>query len=182
MEEWAKSLIETVWIDEQDSPIIHMIKDLLKLADKELYLRAREKKITIRQFKTRCMEILNGNQFPFIDYDDVVHLIHPDCRNLDMRKVDKWAMAVYGKHLDELPLKGPDSFVNGVEDWAAQPRCLRSIANFFMPEKRAVSTAANNGRKGRQRYRGIPIHREWDFQNAKKIKPLDKAVETEKKE
>ena len=41
-------MIETVWSHEQDSPILPMIKDLIKLADKELYLRAREGKITIR--------------------------------------------------------------------------------------------------------------------------------------
>lgn len=79
MDEWAKVMIETIWSHEHDSPIVPMIKDLLKLADKELYLRAREMKITIRQFKTRCMERLNGNKVTFIDYDDVVHLIHPDC-------------------------------------------------------------------------------------------------------
>ena len=162
MDEWAKRLVETCWTDELDSPIIHRIKDLLLLADKELYLRAREKKITIRQFKTRCMEILNGNQFPFIDYDDVVHLIHPDCRNLDMRKVDKWAMAVYGKHLDELPLKGPDSFVNGIPEWAALPRCSRSIAGFKTTEKN-TSKSQDTKRKGRPRYKGNYVHREWDF-------------------
>lgn len=48
MDEWAKTLIESVWMDEQDSPILPMIKDLLKITDKELYLRARAKKITIR--------------------------------------------------------------------------------------------------------------------------------------
>ena len=79
MDEWAKCLIETVWDDERDSPILPIIKELLKLADKELYLQARDKKITIRQFKTRCMERLNGNQFPFIDYDDIVHMIIPEC-------------------------------------------------------------------------------------------------------
>ena len=48
MDEWAKNLIETVWVDEHDSPLLPMIKELLKLADKELYLQARERKITIR--------------------------------------------------------------------------------------------------------------------------------------
>ena len=43
------------------------------------------------------MEKLNGNQFPFTDYDDVVHLIHPDCRNTDLRKIDKWSRAAFGK-------------------------------------------------------------------------------------
>ena len=81
-----------------------MTKELLKLADKELYRQVRDKKITLRQFKTRCMEKLNGNQFPFTDYDDVVHLIHPDCRNTDLRKIDKWSRAAFGKPFAQLPL------------------------------------------------------------------------------
>lgn len=139
MDLWAKRMVEDVWADEHDSPLIPIIKDLMKLTDKELYLQARERKITIRQFKTRCMEKLNGNQFKFIDYDDVAHLIHPTCKNLDLKKVDKWCMAVYGKHMDEIPLRGPDSFVDHLEDWMVQPRCLKSIANFFMTERRTES-------------------------------------------
>lgn len=83
MDEWCKKVIETVFNNETEVKIVRMIKELIKLADKELYLQARDKKITIRQFKTRCMEKLNNNQFQFTDYDDVVHLIHPDCRNID---------------------------------------------------------------------------------------------------
>jgi len=49
-----------------------MIKMLLQLADKELYRQIKERKITIRQFKARCLEKLNGYQFPFVDYDDVI--------------------------------------------------------------------------------------------------------------
>jgi len=99
MDEWCKKVIETVFNNETEVKIVRMIKELIKLADKELYLQARDKKITIRQFKTRCMEKLNNNQFAFVDYDDVVHLIHPDCRNIDQKKIDKWAMAAYGAPL-----------------------------------------------------------------------------------
>ena len=93
------------------------MKELLKLADKELYRQVRDKKITIRQFKTRCMEKLNGNQFAFIDYDDVEHLIDPECRNPDLKKVDRWARAAFGVPMHKLPLKGPDSFINKLENW-----------------------------------------------------------------
>lgn len=54
------------------------------IADKQLYRYARDKEITLRQFKARCMERLNANQFPFICHDDVVDQIHPDCRNIDL--------------------------------------------------------------------------------------------------
>jgi len=63
------------------------------------------------------MEKLNGNQHAFIDYDDVVHLIHPECRNLDLRKIEKWSKAAYGKPFSKLPLKGEDSFINKLQDW-----------------------------------------------------------------
>ena len=63
------------------------------------------------------MEKLNGNQFPFVDYDDVVGSIHPDCRDLDLRKIDKWSKAVYGKPFNKLNLKGEDSFINKLENW-----------------------------------------------------------------
>lgn len=99
VDEWCKKVIETVFNNETEVKIVRMIKELIKLADKELYLQARDKKITIRQFKTRCMEKLNNNQFPFTDYDDVVHLIHPDCRNTDQKKIDKWSVAAYGAPL-----------------------------------------------------------------------------------
>ena len=174
MDSWAKKMIEIVWHDEHDSPLIAIVKDLMKIMDKELYLQARERKITIRQFKTRCMEKLNGNQFKFIDYDDVVHLIHPDCQNLDLKKVDKWCMAVYGKHMDQLPLRGPDAFTENLEDWMVQPRCLKSIANFFMTEKRTESQKPLPGEK----VRSIPVHREWDFQKTTK-KKLSKKDEDE---
>ena len=142
MDEWTKQLIEEIFYDQQDSPIIALLKELLKLADKELYRQLRDKKITLRQFKTRCMEKLNGNQFPFTDYDDVVHLIHPDCRNLDLRKVEKWSLAAFGKPFNKLSLKGPDSFINKLEDWQVQPRCLKSIANFSLNDKKRTSSAA----------------------------------------
>lgn len=96
MDEWTKQLVEKILFDQHDSPLIPQVKELLKLADKELYRQLRDKKITLRQFKTRCMEKLNGNRLNFTDYDDVVDLIHPDCRNLDLKKVDKWAQATYG--------------------------------------------------------------------------------------
>lgn len=161
MDEWAKCLIETVWDDERDSPILPIIKELLKLADKELYLQARDKRITIRQFKTRCMERLNGNQFPFIDYDDIVHMIIPECQNLDLRKINKWSMAAYGKPMDQLPLKGPDSFINHLEDWQITPHCLRSIANFYMTERKLESVYYGTGPK--PKYGSVPPYREWDF-------------------
>ena len=63
------------------------------------------------------MEKLNGNQFAFIDYDDVVHLIHPDCRNLDLKKMDKWALAAFGMHMKDLNFVGPLKNVDELEDW-----------------------------------------------------------------
>ena len=47
MDEWTKQLIETVFVDEHDSPLLSQVKDLLKLADKELYRQVRERKITL---------------------------------------------------------------------------------------------------------------------------------------
>ena len=76
----------------------------MKLADKQLYSQVKDKKITIRQFKTRCMEKLNGSKMKFIDYDDVIHLIHPDCQNLDTEKVNAWALAAFKQQLEKLPL------------------------------------------------------------------------------
>lgn len=43
MDSWAKKLVETVWVDEKDSPIITYVKDLLHVTDKDLYLQARDK-------------------------------------------------------------------------------------------------------------------------------------------
>ena len=93
------------------------MKELLRLADKELYRSLRDKDITLRQFKARCMERLNANQFAFTDYDDVVDTIHHDCRNIDFKKMNDWSMAAYGIPFVKLPLKGPNSFVNKLEDW-----------------------------------------------------------------
>ena len=87
------------------------------LADKELYRQMRDKKITLRQFKTRCMEKLDGNRLQFIDFDDVAHLMLPESFNLDIKKIDKWAMAAFGVPMEKLPLKGPHSFINHLEDW-----------------------------------------------------------------
>ena len=84
MDEWSKQLIEKVFAGEKGDPILHGIKNLLMIADKQLYRYARDKEITLRQFKARCMERLNANQFPFICHDDVVDQIHPDCRNIDL--------------------------------------------------------------------------------------------------
>ena len=36
----------------------------------------------------------------FIDYDDIVHMIIPECQNLDLRKINKWSMAAYGKPME----------------------------------------------------------------------------------
>lgn len=153
MDEFCKHVVETVFADDKaETKILSQIKELIKLADKELYLRARDKKITIGQFKTRCIEKLNQNQFPFIDYDDVVHLIHPDCRNLDLKKVDKWALAAYGMNLAQLPLKGPDSFINKLENWQVQPRCLKSISNFSLGTNKRAGTADANSRTGKKKY------------------------------
>lgn len=160
MEEWAKNLVETIWIDYKDSPILPIITELLKLTDKELYLRAREKKITLRQFKTRCMERLNNNQFPFIDYDDIVHLIAPGAQNLDLKKLEKWTMAAFGKKVTEMKVEGPDSFLKRMEDWQVEPRCLRSIANFRMTKwLTKPSEIYRNGRKARS----LSYYRDWDF-------------------
>ena len=97
MDEWTKQLVEKVFVDVQDSPILRQVKELLKLTDKELYRQVRDKEITIGQFKSRCMEKLNGNTVKFIHYDDVVHMIHPDCQNLDLKKVGRWSKAAFGK-------------------------------------------------------------------------------------
>ncbi len=49
MDEFCKHVIETVFAeDKAEVKILSQIKELIKLADKELYLRARDKKITIR--------------------------------------------------------------------------------------------------------------------------------------
>ena len=77
------------------------------------------------------MEKLNGNQIKFIHYDDVVHMIHPDCRNLDLNKVDKWSKAAFGKPLNQLSLQGP-GLNSKLEDWQIQPKCLKSIAGFHL--------------------------------------------------
>ena len=37
MDEWTKQVIETIFFDQTDSPIIPILKELLKLSDKELY-------------------------------------------------------------------------------------------------------------------------------------------------
>ena len=79
------------------------------------------------------MEKLNGNQFKFIDYDDVVHQIHPECRDIDPKKIDRWARAAYGKPFADLSIKGADSFNSKLQDWQVQPKCLRSIAGFSLP-------------------------------------------------
>ena len=47
MDEWTKQLIEKVFVNEQDSPILRQMKELLKLTDKELYRQVRNKDITI---------------------------------------------------------------------------------------------------------------------------------------
>lgn len=60
LDEWTKKVVEVIFKDSQESPIIPMVKELLKLADKELYRQVQERKITIRQFKARCLEKLNG--------------------------------------------------------------------------------------------------------------------------
>lgn len=109
LDEWTKKVIEIIFKDSQDSPIIPMVKELLKIADKELYRQVQEGKITIRQFKARCLEKLNGYQFPFVDYDDVVDKIHVECRDIDIKKIDKWAMAAFGMPMDKLPLTGENN-------------------------------------------------------------------------
>ena len=62
MDEWTKQLIEKVLVEYEDSPLLRKVRDLLMLADKELYRQLRDKKITLGQFKTRCMEKLDGNR------------------------------------------------------------------------------------------------------------------------
>ena len=132
MDEWTKQLVEKVFVG-NDSPVLRQIKELLKLSDKELYRQVRDKDITVGQFKSRCMEKLNGNQTKFIHYDDVVHMIHPDCQNLDLAKVDKWSKAAYGKPLNQLGLTGKNGTLNKeLEDWQVQPKCLKSIAGFHL--------------------------------------------------
>ena len=96
------------------------------------------------------MEKLNGNRLNFTDYDDVVDLIHPDCQNLDLRKIDRWAMAAYGKPLNQLPLKGPDSFNTKLEAWQVMPHCLKSISGFGLKPKR-VESADRTSNKTRVR-------------------------------
>ena len=99
MDEWTKQLVERIFVG-NDSPILSRLKELLRLTDKELYRQVRDKDITVGQFKSRCMEKLNGNQVKFIHYDDVVHMIHPEAQNLDLNKVDKWSKAAFGKPLN----------------------------------------------------------------------------------
>lgn len=173
MDEWTKQVIETILVDDQDSPILGMTKELLKLADKELYRQVRDRKITLRQFKTRCMEKLNGNQFAFIDYDDVEHLIHPDCRNLDLRKINKWSKAVYGKPFANLSLKGEDSFINKLQDWQVQPRCLKSISNFSLNDKKRSDSADFSKRGLRNKLKDRPQTSGWNFQKDQKRKKND---------
>lgn len=84
MDEWAKKLIEKIFVRERDDPVLANIKSLLMIADKQLYKYVRDKEITLNQFKARCMERLNANQFAFITHDDVIDLIHPTCRNIDL--------------------------------------------------------------------------------------------------
>ena len=48
LDEWTKQLVESVFVDQMDSPVIRQVKELLKLADKELYRSVRDKKITLR--------------------------------------------------------------------------------------------------------------------------------------
>ena len=93
------------------------------------------------------MEKLNGNQVKFIHYDDVVHMIHPDCQNLDLNKVDKWSKAAFGKPLNQLGLTGKNGTLNKpLEEWQVQPKCLKSISGFHLKNSgriRAESASAN---------------------------------------
>ena len=63
------------------------------------------------------MERLDHEDVKFTDYDDVRHLIHDDCKNLDLVKMDRWARAAYNVDFNKLNLRGKDSFINKLEDW-----------------------------------------------------------------
>ena len=178
MDEWTKRVIDVIFKDCQDSPIIPMVKGLLKLADKELYRQVKEKSITIRQFKARCLEKLNGYQFPFTDYDDVVHKMHESCRNTDLKKIDKWCLAAFGVPMEKLPLEGPNNFFSKLEPWQCDPKCLKSISNFSLGQKKRRADSANvtSGTKsGRRTQRYVP--NEWDFSVDQ---PKKKVVEEKK--
>ena len=126
----------------------------------------RDKQITLRQFRTRCLEKLSGNQFHFTDYDDIVHLIHPDCRNTDSDKINRWSIAAFGVPMSQLPLSGPESFINHLEPWQVQPRCLRSITGFSTNPRRRAETAGG----GRNRGKAPSFSREFNFQKDPKPK------------
>jgi len=49
-----------------------------------------------------------------VHFDDIVDKIHPDCRNLDIKKINKWAIAAFGAPLDKL---GKDSITMKMEQW-----------------------------------------------------------------
>ena len=79
--------------------------------------------------QARYLERINGK--PIIDFDDVKHLIDEKYQNLDMRKVNEYSIACFGKPIGEMN----ESFIGKLQPWQSNLKCLRSISNFGVRKK-----------------------------------------------
>ena len=121
------------------------MKEILKNADKELYVRARNGQLTINQFKARVIEKINGKRFNFVILDDIRDKVLPEYLNLDHKEVDEYMQAAYGVRLEDAKPDGPNGLLNELEDWQVDKHCLRSIKNYGVKSRAQTARMTKSG-------------------------------------
>lgn len=112
----------------------------------------------------------------------MVDKIHEECRDTDVKKIDRWSLAAFGMPLEKLPLTGPKNIFNKLEPWQCDPKCLKSIANFSLGEKKRADSA-NVYRGGRRTQRTMPNEFNFQIERVKKkgVQKESEDVQVEKR-
>lgn len=94
------------------------IMKALEITDKELFMKFRDGKITLNQYKARLSEKRGLSTYKVLE--DIWPQIHPTIKE-DLKKNPEIHHQIYGKHATASDLQRP------LADWELNPHCLRSI-------------------------------------------------------
>jgi hypothetical protein len=124
MEALKCRFVDKFYSDSKDTNLINELSFLFTQMDRDIWLKIRKGKMTLRQIKTRIIERMDGYRCKYREFDDIKDRLIPELQRIDEKKATKYLKAAYGKNPLEIPMT---ELLSEMEPWQANMRCLRSI-------------------------------------------------------
>jgi hypothetical protein len=86
MEALKCRLVDKFYANSTEYALISELRFLFTQMDRDIWLKIRKGKMTLRQIKTRIIERMDGYKFHFAEFDDIKDQLIPDLQRVDEKK------------------------------------------------------------------------------------------------